>query len=145
MTHVPASPNAQASPNPIESNYSEADFWTKLKDFALFAGREVVEKALILFYAAQRSETPLWAKTVIYSALAYFILPTDALPDWMPFAGYADDLTTLVTALGAVAICITPEVKAQAKQQVETWLGRSQEQPQTTPLPNDSIREIAID
>lgn len=105
------------------TGYSEQDFWQKLKSFAIYAGREVVEKALILFYAAQRPETPVWAKTIIYSALAYFILPTDVVPDFVPIAGYADDLTSLIAALSAVAVCITPEVRQAAKQKVEDWFG----------------------
>jgi uncharacterized membrane protein YkvA (DUF1232 family) len=118
-----------------DDQFSEPGFWQKLKGFATFAGKEVVEKALILFFAAQRPETPLWAKTVIYSALAYFVLPTDAIPDFIPFSGYADDLGTLVAALGAVTMCITPEVKESAKQTVKTWFG--EEPPRTTPHESD--------
>ncbi|MBE9180104.1 DUF1232 domain-containing protein [Oculatella sp. LEGE 06141] len=101
--------------------FADQAFWEKLKDFAVHAGKEVVEKALTLYFAAQRPETPLWAKTVIYSALVYFVLPTDAIPDLTPFVGYADDLGTLAAALGAVAMCITPEVKQMAKQKVSDW------------------------
>lgn len=125
--------------------YSDNSFWEKLRDFAVQAGREVVEKALTLFYAAQRPETPLWAKTVIYSALAYFILPADAIPDFAPFAGYADDMGTLVAALGTVAMCITPEVKQAARQSVDDWFGEAGAQ-QAQSTQNDSpIREIQID
>ncbi|HEY9640674.1 MAG TPA: YkvA family protein [Coleofasciculaceae cyanobacterium] len=124
----------------------EQDFWQKIKNFATVAGREVVEKALILFYAAQRPETPLWAKTIIYSALAYLVLPTDAIPDFIPFTGYADDLATLATALGAVAMSITPQVKAAAKQQVNDWFGEPQPaQDSQTHANDDPIRVIAID
>ncbi|GAB4374341.1 MAG: YkvA family protein [Elainellaceae cyanobacterium] len=126
------------------NQYSEQNFWDKLKNFAVYAGREVIEKALTLFYAAQRPETPVWAKTIIYSALAYFILPTDAIPDIAPFAGYTDDLATLVTALGAVAMCITPEVKAAARQQVQDWFGEAQSQP-ASGTQTDAPRTISID
>ncbi|WAL61337.1 YkvA family protein [Thermocoleostomius sinensis] len=133
-----------ATPN---GQYSEQDFWRKLKDFAVYAGKEVVEKALVLFYAAQRPETPVWAKTVIYAALAYFILPTDAVPDFIPAAGYSDDLASLIAALGAVAICITPEVQQAAKQKVEDWFGKAQSTSETaTASPsNDTPRTIPID
>ena len=87
--------------------FLEEGFWGKLRKFAVQAGKEVVEQALTLYYAAQRPETPLWAKTVIYSALAYFVLPTDAIPDLAPFVGYADDLGTLAAALTTVAMCIS--------------------------------------
>jgi uncharacterized membrane protein YkvA (DUF1232 family) len=129
----------EASPG----QFSEQGFWQKIKTFAAFAGKEVVEKALILFFAAQRPETPLWAKTAIYSALAYFILPTDAIPDFIPFTGYADDLGTLMAALGAVTACITPEVKAAAKQTVTQWFGENK--PSTTPQTDDPLRVIEID
>lgn len=125
----------------------EQGFWQKLRDFARVAGKEVIEKALILLYAAQRPETPLWAKTVIYSALAYFILPTDLIPDFVPVTGYADDLATLVTALGAVAMCITPDVKDMAKQKVNDWFGEDDLQPASadSSREGESIREIPID
>ncbi len=125
--------------------FSEQSFWQKLKDFATYAGREVVEKALILFFASQRAETPLWAKAVIYSSLAYFILPTDAIPDFIPLSGYADDLGTLVMALSTVTISITPEVKASAKQTVDSWFGGEQAGDRTTPQENDSMRVIEIE
>jgi len=125
--------------------FSEQSFWQKLKDFATYAGREVVEKALTLFFAAQRDETPLWAKTVIYSALAYFILPTDVIPDFIPLSGYADDLGTLVLALGTVTTSITPEVEASAKQTVDSWFGVQQPGERTTPRESDPIRVIEIE
>lgn len=123
--------------------YTDQNFWDKLRKFASQAGREVVEKALTLYYAAQRPETPLWAKTVIYSALAYFILPTDAIPDLTPIAGYADDLGALAAALMTVAMCITPDVKRNAKQKLEDWFGKEGEsEPTKTAEP---IGEIPID
>jgi uncharacterized membrane protein YkvA (DUF1232 family) len=125
--------------------FSEQSFWQKLKGFAVYAGREVVEKALTLFFAAQRPETPVWAKTVIYSALAYLVLPTDAIPDFIPLSGYADDLGTLAAALGAVTMCITPEVKASAKQTVENWFGTAKVADIGTPQASDPFRVIDID
>lgn len=110
-----------SSQNNNIQNYSEANFWEKLKKFALQAGREVTEKALTLYYAAQQPETPAWAKTVIVGALAYFILPTDSIPDVVPVAGYADDLGALAAALLCVAMHITPEVKELTKKKMQDW------------------------
>ena len=103
--------------------YSDSSFWEKLKGFALKAGREVIEKALYLYYAAQRPETPAWAKTVIYGALAYFISPLDAIPDAIPLAGFSDDLGALAAAVAMVSLYITADVKAQAKQKLQSWFG----------------------
>ena len=103
--------------------YSEADFWSKLRRFARKAGREVVEKALWLYFALQRPETPAWAKRTIIGALAYFILPIDIIPDLAPLVGFTDDLGMLVMAIGTVSAYITPMVKEQAKIQTNKWFG----------------------
>lgn len=113
----------QSSPE----NYSEQSFWDTIQTFAVQAGKEAVEKALLLFYAAQRPETSLWAKTIIYGALAYLILPGDAIPDIIPVTGYVDDLGTIAAALSTIALYINPEVKAAAKQKVREWFGDSGE------------------
>lgn len=105
------------------TRYSEGSFWDKVKSFASIAGREVLEKALILFYAPQNPQIPVWARTTIYAALAYFISPIDGIPDVLPVVGFSDDFTTLAAALAFVAMYITPEVKKQAKQKLEDWFG----------------------
>ena len=106
--------------------FTDERFWDKVKHFALAAGREVIEKALWLYYAFQRPETPAWAKTIIAGALAYFILPVDAIPDAIPVAGYTDDLGALASALGMVAMHITADVKQQASLKLNEWFGPSE-------------------
>ncbi len=101
--------------------YSEPRFRDKLARAALAAGREVVEKALWLFYAAQRPETPRWAKATVYGALAYFIVPLDAIPDVAPIAGYTDDLSVLVLAVGTIARYIDGAVKEKTSRVLARW------------------------
>lgn len=103
--------------------FDDGSFWNKVKHFALKAGQEVIEKALWLYYAAQQPETPTWAKTVIYGALAYFVLPVDAIPDAIPVAGFTDDLGALAAALGTVAMYVTDEVKTMATEKMKEWFG----------------------
>ena len=105
--------------------FTDERFWDKVKHFALAAGREVIEKALWLYYAFQKSETPAWAKAVITGALAYFILPVDAVPDAIPVAGYTDDLGALAAAIGMVSLYITDDVKQQATRKLKDWFGDS--------------------
>lgn len=62
-------------PEELQKEYTEESFWSKLTRYATSAGKEVVEKALLLYYAAQRPDTPMWAKATVYGALGYFILP----------------------------------------------------------------------
>ena len=103
--------------------YSEEGFWKKLRRYALAAGREVVEKALLLYYAAQQEKAPAWAKATIAGALGYFIVPLDAVADLTPAVGYADDLGVLVLALAAVATYINDEVRQQTADKMRDWFG----------------------
>lgn len=102
-------------------DFDANSYWEKIKNFAKEAGTEVVEKSLFLFYSTQSNETPMWAKTVVYSALAYFVLPTDAIPDFIPVVGYTDDLGALGAALATCAAYINQDVKEQARKKLKDW------------------------
>jgi len=101
--------------------YSGTDFWIKLKLSAKTAGYELVEKSLWLYYASRRPETPIWAKTAVYSALAYFILPTDAIPDFIPITGYTDDMAAIAAAVTTISQYINDDVKALANKKLKDW------------------------
>ena len=107
----------------MKDNFDDTSFWDKLSRYARVAGREVIEKALWLYYAAQSSSTPQWAKSVIYGALVYFILPVDAIPDVIPLAGYTDDLGALAAAVASVALYIDEEVRQKATRKLADWFG----------------------
>ena len=104
-----------------ENRYSEERFWEKVRRFAKVAGKRVVETALQLYFSAQSPQTPARAKSVIYGALAYFILPIDIIPDLLPGVGYTDDLTVLLAAIGIVASHITPKIKREARNKAAAW------------------------
>lgn len=106
-----------------QENFSDDGFWGKIAKYAKKAGKEVIEKALWLYYAAQNPATPAWAKGVIYGALGYFILPIDAIPDIAPVVGYTDDLGVIGTALATVSMYITDDVKQLARQKLQDWFG----------------------
>jgi len=101
--------------------YSESSFWNKIKNYARSAGKEVIEKALILYFCLKDPDTPSWAKSVIIGTLGYFILPMDAIPDLTPFIGFSDDLGALAAALGIVSFHIKKEHKEKAKEKMNEW------------------------
>lgn len=109
--------------SPYAEAYSDAGFWQKVLGHAKKAGREVIEKALLLYYVMQRPDVPAWAKTAIIGAIGYFIVPLDVVPDAIPFVGFADDLAVLVAALATVAGYIDADVKAQAQAKLSQWFG----------------------
>lgn len=103
------------------SSYSESSFWKKCKSAVKGTGREVLEKALWLYFAMQKDDCPAWAKAAIVAALGYFILPFDAIPDFIPGVGYADDLGVLAGAVTTVASQIDTGVKRQATAKLGDW------------------------
>ncbi|AZV31073.1 YkvA family protein [Cobetia sp. ICG0124] len=74
-----------------------------------------------MYFAAQDSDTPVWARTTIYGALGYFISPIDALPDFTPLLGYTDDITLMAGAVAIVAAHIKPEHRARADKVLKRW------------------------
>lgn len=109
------------TPEDYSAQYSEYSFWKTLTQFGRFAGYEVVEKALWLYYAADRPDTPKWAKATVYGALAYFVLPADIVADFLPVVGYSDDLAALMVALTTIGCYVDRDVKKRTSQTLQRW------------------------
>jgi uncharacterized membrane protein YkvA (DUF1232 family) len=103
MTNLPATTHLP----PVD----EASLFAKLRRYGLAAGREVVEKVLWLWFASRRPDLPVWARTAVYGALAYFVLPADAIPDLLPGLGYTDDIGVLSYALVTIASYVDADVR----------------------------------
>ena len=108
----------------FEKAYSEESFWNKLTQYAKSAGIEVVEKALLLYYATQEDDTPAWAKATIMGALGYFISLIDAVPDMTPVIGYTDDLGVLVMAIATISTYINQNVRDKTQAKLANWFGQ---------------------
>ncbi len=102
---------------------SSATFWRKLRGMVAIAGRKTLFSSLVLFNCLKDRDTPAWARGVIVGALGYLILPSDLIPDMIPGAGYGDDWSTIVVALGTVAAYIKETHKVRAKEQIEKLFG----------------------
>lgn len=96
---------------PPDEPFDHAGFWHKLWGFAKRAGRPFIETCLLLYYTSQKETLPLWAKLLIYSALAYFISPIDAIPDVLPM-GLSDDIAVLSAALASITAFIDAPIRA---------------------------------
>ena len=117
----------------FEKEYSEDGFWNKLANYAKSAGIDVVERALLLYYAAQEDDTPTWAKATVVGALGYFISLVDAVPDITPAIGYTDDLGVLVMAIATISAYINQNVRDKTQKKLASWFGES-----STPSPKQS-------
>ncbi len=96
-------------------DFDEGGFWAKVANLPASAGCEVLRKALTLYCLLKDPEVPLWAKVAIVSALAYFISPVDAIPDFIPFAGYTDDAGVMATLLATLEAWVGPAVEAEVE------------------------------
>jgi uncharacterized membrane protein YkvA (DUF1232 family) len=89
-------------------------FWTKV----MRVGRQLpfAEDLVAAYYCMVDPATPRRVKLILIGAIAYFVLPTDAVPDLLPFLGFADDAAMLATAIAQVAGAIgdTHREKARA-------------------------------
>jgi uncharacterized membrane protein YkvA (DUF1232 family) len=110
-------------PDNYARSYSDKSFWRKVKKFAARAGKEVVSKALVLYYCYSDPRTPKWVKGIIVGALGYFISPFDAIPDAIPIAGFADDLGALAAATALVAAHLNKAHVDAAKNKLTEWFG----------------------
>src|SRR5712691_3058276 len=72
-------------------------FWKKARRVA--AKLPFAEDLLAAYYCAFDHATPLPVKAALVSALAYFVLPFDSIPNVLPLLGYTDDAAVLLTAL----------------------------------------------
>jgi uncharacterized membrane protein YkvA (DUF1232 family) len=111
--------------NGYEKNYSETSFWNKIRKYGKIAGSKVVYQALLLYYAATKSTTPLEVKLFIFGALGYFILPVDVLPDVIIGLGYTDDVAVTLGVIKACHAHIDEECKMKASSKTSEIFGDS--------------------
>jgi Uncharacterized conserved protein len=104
-----------------QKNYSDGEFWHKMRKVGRKAGLKLIYFALLLYYVLRNPATPSGDRAKIVGALGYFILPIDLIPDFIPVAGYTDDLAALTWALYSVARNLTPEVRIQAREKLGEW------------------------
>ena len=86
-------------------------------------GSKLVYNVLILYYVMMSPGVPMHIKLAIVGALAYVIVPVDLIPDFIPVAGYSDDMAAIVSAVGMVADLITPDIKRKAMDKVHDIFG----------------------
>jgi uncharacterized membrane protein YkvA (DUF1232 family) len=99
------------------------NFWTKARQTL---GRiPFSEDAVASFHCATDGATPLPVRATLFGALAYFVLPFDAIPDFLLGLGYTDDAAVLLAAFTACKTYITEDHRAKAR----AWLLRERTSP----------------
>jgi uncharacterized membrane protein YkvA (DUF1232 family) len=70
------------------------------------------------YYCAFDPATPTRVKAILLAALAYFVLPFDAVPDILALVGFSDDIAVLAAAIGTVRA----HLKAEHYEKADTAL-----------------------
>jgi uncharacterized membrane protein YkvA (DUF1232 family) len=96
-------------------------FWVKARRVA--AGLPFAEDLLAAYYCAFDRSTPLQVKASLLAALAYFVLPFDFIPDFLPVLGYTDDAAVLAAAIRLVATHILPAHRDAARETLSSFRG----------------------
>ena len=92
-------------------------FWPKIVRTA--AHIPFVDEALSVYYAARDPETPTAAKGMMLGALAYFVMPIDAIPDIFAGIGFTDDAAVFAALIATLGANIKRRHRDQAGQTVE--------------------------
>lgn len=91
-----------------------AKFWQTAKRAARYV--PFMDEVVAAYYCALDKETPLRAKGILLAALAYFVLPADAIPDLIVGIGFTDDIAVLTAAITTVRAHMKPAHLAAARQ-----------------------------
>ena len=85
------------------------------------AGRTLARPALECFEMLVDGGTPHQARLTVLAALTYLVLPLDLIPDFIPAAGFSDDMVALTALLGLCTRHLTPAIKLRAQRKLERW------------------------
>ncbi len=88
-------------------------FWTTLRKAARYI--PFSDDLVAAYFCALDPATPHRVRAVLLGALAYFVLPFDAVPDILAGIGFSDDVTVLVAAIAMVRSHITPAHREAAR------------------------------
>ena len=112
------------TPKDIEKyrkHYSETGLFAKIGKVCRRSGMRTIYNVLLLYYLLTDDKTSWKHKSIIIGALGYFILPMDMLPDFIPFAGFTDDIAAITACIKATMENLTPEIKSKAAQKLNEW------------------------
>lgn len=83
------------------------DFLPSVKRFVAYV--PFMRDMVAIYHCMIDDKTPFYVKGTIAGALAYFLLPTDAIPDILTGIGFTDDATVIATTLATVRAHVKEE------------------------------------
>ena len=107
-------------PGPDDERLVRSGFWAKIRRVA---GRtSFAREAVAAFYCATDPATPSRVRIMLLAALAYFVMPADAIPDIIAGLGFTDDAAVLLTVWRIVGPEIKDHHRERARAKLESIL-----------------------
>jgi len=97
-------------------------FWPKVGRTA--ARLPFARQLVSVYYAARDPETPTAAKGLMLGALAYFVLPADAIPDILAGVGFTDDAAVITAVIATLGTNIRPRHRQAAERALKALRDR---------------------
>ena len=85
------------------------------------AGRLVARPALECLELLLDASTPAQVRFTVLADLTYLLVPIDLIPDFIPAAGFSDDLVAITALLGLCTRHLTPDIKRRAQRRLDRW------------------------
>ncbi|HEY8573507.1 YkvA family protein [Phenylobacterium sp.] len=116
---TPIDPSRALVPSVVQLNEQRVavGFWPKIRK--VVAHVPFAAEALSVWYCARDEETPTAAKGMMLAALAYFVVPTDVIPDFIAGLGYTDDAAVFTALLGVVGRHLKPRHRQAARTDIK--------------------------
>jgi uncharacterized membrane protein YkvA (DUF1232 family) len=84
--------------------------------------KRVKRDAVTLWFAAQHSGAPWYAKALGVFVVAYALSPIDLIPDFIPVLGYLDDVILLPGLIWLAIRMIPAPVLAECRDKADLWM-----------------------
>ena len=92
-----------------------------IRKILINAGRTIAKPALEAFEMILDPSTPPQARVSLIAALTYLIMPIDLMPDFIPVAGFSDDLVALTAVMSLWSQYMSPEIRLRARRKLDSW------------------------
>ena len=116
-------PGEPRSPETIEAevlgstDIDESLLWKLLRR----AGRSVARPAIECLELMLDGNTSLQVRLTMVAALTYLVMPLDLIPDFIPVAGFGDDVVAMTALLGLYRSHMSEAGRARAQRRLDHW------------------------
>jgi uncharacterized membrane protein YkvA (DUF1232 family) len=118
-----ADPAADPGAEPIDAQVlgsTEVDEGS-LRRLLRRAGRTLARPAIECLELLLDGNTPPQVRLTMLAALTYLLVPIDLIPDFIPAAGFSDDLVALTALLGLCTTHMSDAIRIRAQRKLDRW------------------------